>query len=143
MAYCGQVAVPIYQVIAVDPALPRSVVLPKLMIMLQRHTMAGHRPVLDTLVSGAYGGTGQSFSRQLAADLAEAFKVDLAGGLTPENVAEVVKTVRPWGVDTSSGVETDGQKDPQRIRAFVDAVREADRSGQRRGLLGLLRRGRR
>ena len=143
MAYCKQMTVPIYKVIAVDPALPQSVVLPKLMVLLQRHTMAGHHPVLDTQVAGAYGGTGQSFDWQLASDLSQAFKLSLAGGLNPENVAEAIRVARPWGVDTSSGVETEGQKDPARLRAFVEAVKKADAALKPKGLGGLFSRSRR
>jgi len=138
MAYCRQMTVPVYRVIAVDPALPQSVILPKLMILLQRHTMAGHQPVLDTYVSGSYGGTGQAFDWQLATDLAGSFSISLAGGLTADNVAQAVRQVRPWGVDTSSGVETDGQKDPAKVRAFVSAVRQTDKALEPKGLARLL-----
>ena len=143
MGYCRQMLVPVYKVIAIDAALPQSVVLPKLMVLLQRHTMAGHRPVLDTRVAGAYGGTGQRFDWNLVAGLSPSFPFSLAGGLTPENVADAVGLVRPWGVDTSSGVETDGQKDAAQVLAFVQAVRQKDQAMKPRGLRALFSRARR
>jgi phosphoribosylanthranilate isomerase len=80
--------------------------------------------LLDAWVAGAYGGTGESFNWQLAAHVAKARPVLLAGGLTPENVAEAVRTVRPYGVDVSSGVElSPGRKDPQKVADFIAAVR--------------------
>ena len=83
-------------------------------------------PLLDTKVPGKAGGTGRSFEWEVATELAREFYFLLAGGLTPQNVAEAVATVRPWAVDVSSGVETNGVKDPQKIRDFVRAVREAE-----------------
>ena len=84
------------------------------------------RLVLDTGSEMSYGGTGERFDWAIAAEVAREVPLILAGGLTPENVAEAVAVVKPWGVDVSSGVETDGVKDPDRIRAFVNEVRRAD-----------------
>jgi phosphoribosylanthranilate isomerase len=50
----------------------------------------------------------------------------LSGGLTPDNVGACVRTARPYAVDVRSGVETNGRKDPEKVRAFVRAVRESD-----------------
>jgi phosphoribosylanthranilate isomerase len=83
--------------------------------------------LLDTEVSGALGGTGKSFDWQIAAGVAAELPLMLAGGLSPENVALAVRAVRPWGVDVSSGVERNGVKDPERIAAFIRAVRGAER----------------
>ncbi len=84
---------------------------------------AGHLAVLDKHIEGALGGTGFSFDWDLAREIARDHKVLVAGGLTPENVADAIRTAQPWGVDVSSGVETNGQKDPARIRAFANAVK--------------------
>jgi phosphoribosylanthranilate isomerase len=83
--------------------------------------------LLDTAVPGKAGGTGRRFDVGVAAELVKAgYRVIVAGGLTPENVGEVVKTVRPYGVDVSSGVEAEpGRKDHQQVARFVEAVRVA------------------
>jgi phosphoribosylanthranilate isomerase len=79
--------------------------------------------LLDSQVEGKYGGTGESFNWNLAQKVAEKFPVIIAGGLDPKNVARLIETVRPWGVDVSSGVESNGLKDASKIKAFVKAVR--------------------
>jgi phosphoribosylanthranilate isomerase len=78
---------------------------------------------------GPRGGTGQTADWDLARQMAaEGFRpLILAGGLGPENVAEAVRQVQPWGVDGASGTEAaPGEKDPERIRGFVEAVRGAE-----------------
>ena len=80
---------------------------------------------LDSYKEGAFGGTGHSFDWNIAARVAQDYDVVLAGGLSPDNVARAIRQVTPWMVDVSSGVETDGVKDPTRIRAFAEAVRSA------------------
>jgi len=87
--------------------------------------------LLDTYVAGQMGGTGRRFDPAVAARLVkEGWRVIVAGGLTPENVAEVVRSVRPYGVDVSSGVESaPGRKDPEKVAHFIAAVRAADAQG--------------
>lgn len=72
-----------------------------------------------------FGGSGTSFDWSLAAEAAASVPVLLAGGLTPENVAEAIRAVRPWGVDVASGVEVSpGVKDPEKLRRFIVAAKE-------------------
>jgi len=82
--------------------------------------------LLDSQVEGKYGGTGESFNWDLAQRVAKRFPVIIAGGLNPRNVARLIKRVAPWGVDVSSGVETERVKDMAKIKAFIEAVRKAD-----------------
>ena len=83
--------------------------------------------LLDAYSSEALGGTGERFNCDLAIEAQKFGKpVFLAGGLTPENVADAVRKVKPFGVDVSSGVESaPGKKDAAKVRAFIQAVREA------------------
>jgi phosphoribosylanthranilate isomerase len=83
--------------------------------------------LLDSYVPGELGGTGARFNWDLAVRArALGRPIILAGGLTPENVGEAVRRVRPFGVDVSSGVESaPGRKDPDRMRAFVAAAKAA------------------
>ena len=88
--------------------------------------------LLDSATHAQPGGTGKVFDWQKAAPIAESvrqggLKLVVAGGLTPINVAEAMGILNPWGVDVVSGVEArPGKKDPEKVRAFVSAVRKAD-----------------
>lgn len=89
--------------------------------------------LLDSRSSIARGGTGTSFDwtswgvflRTLRRTLPP---LVVAGGLNPDNAAEAIRLLRPWGVDVVSGVECEpGKKDPKKVRAFITAVRQADK----------------
>jgi phosphoribosylanthranilate isomerase len=82
--------------------------------------------LFDSRVAGLHGGTGKSFDWDIIRSIAARRRVMVSGGLTPENVGDCVRRVRPYAVDVRSGVETHGEKDPERMTAFVQAVREAD-----------------
>lgn len=84
--------------------------------------------LLDAYAPGQPGGTGERFNWELAVQAQRLGRpIFLAGGLTPENVADAMAQVRPYGVDVSSGVEASpGRKDPAKVRAFIQAARRFD-----------------
>lgn len=83
--------------------------------------------LVDASVKNTYGGSGVVADWSATAELAKQFPLLLAGGLTPENVADAVRRVEPWGVDVASGVESaSGQKDAGKMSAFVKAVRQVE-----------------
>ncbi len=90
--------------------------------------------VLDSGDLRSPGGTGKTFDWERAVPIAQGLKegglkLVVAGGLTPQNVAEAISILQPWGVDVVSGVESSpGKKDPEKVRAFVKAVRNIDRT---------------
>ncbi len=83
--------------------------------------------LLDAYVKGALGGTGETFDWGLARQVAGARPIILSGGLRPENVVDAVRSVRPYGVDSSSGVEGAvlARKDPERVLGFIQNARAA------------------
>lgn len=82
--------------------------------------------LLDSRRPELYGGTGQPAPWSLLADFDPGVPIILAGGLTPENVAEAIRVVRPYAVDVASGVESSpGRKDAELMRRFIDRAREA------------------
>ncbi len=90
---------------------------------LEEYQDVAWRLLLDT-PTPEWGGTGTTHDWELARNAAQTQRILLAGGLTSENVAEAIRSVQPWGVDVSSGVETNRQKDPAKIRALIEQMRQ-------------------
>jgi len=84
--------------------------------------------LLDAYHPTLYGGTGHVTDRPMAATIAAKYPIMLAGSLTPDNVADAILAVNPWGVDVSSGVEVEkGRKDHEKVTQFVNNVRSVSR----------------
>ena len=92
-----------------------------------RQFVSQHKPsavLIDSHVPGQMGGTGVTAPWHLLVGFDPGVPLILAGGLTPDNVADAIRTVKPWAVDVASGVESaPGVKDPAKVKAFLDAVR--------------------
>ncbi len=85
--------------------------------------------LLDTYVAGQMGGTGLTFDWKLAAQAAQYGPIIMAGGLTPDNVAQAIRAAQPWAVDVSSGIEAaPGRKDHDQVRRFVHAAKLESRT---------------
>jgi phosphoribosylanthranilate isomerase len=121
--FCSQIDRPIIKTIHVAPQSTGDSI--RRMIQEGRRLLKDkdHIFLLDTNGGAASGGTGLTFDWELAREVAAVFPVVIAGGLTPGNVADLISRARPWGVDVSSGVETDGKKDAAKISAFIRVVR--------------------
>lgn len=114
---CAVIRRPVFKCIKMKPGDAASAILADL--------GEGGIVLLDPYVAGTYGGTGQTLDWNIAAEVARQTPTVLAGGLTPDNVAGAVCVVLPWAVDVSSGVETEGAKDTEKIREFITAAKEA------------------
>lgn len=115
--YIRRIAWPVFKAIRVPAPNPESPI-------PTAASLGAERLLVDANVPGRYGGTGVAYDWSgVRSAVADGF---LAGGLTPENIAEALDRARPWGVDVSSGVERQGVKTPELIGRFIGAVREAD-----------------
>ena len=117
-SYCRELARPVMKALRLKDR-------GSLLALAEYQGRAGIRGfVVDTFSENVYGGTGQVTDWDLAAEIAKSTPILLAGGLTPENVSEAIRMVRPYGVDVSSGVESaPGKKDHAKVLAFLEAVR--------------------
>ncbi len=124
--YCQEIERPIIKVIHVSTGQTTDGILANIetgyQLLIQKNLVC----LLDSRGKSTHGGTGQVFDWQIAREVSGKFPVIVAGGLTPANVGQLVREVRPWGVDVSTGIETNGKKDNSKIRGFVEAVRDAE-----------------
>lgn len=119
--YCASFLRPYLKAIRVGASMK-----PDDLVQLQIEFSTAKALLLDTLSTGHYGGTGESFNWDVIPQSVRE-KIILAGGLTAINVGDAVRKIRPWAVDVSSGVESGkGISDPEKILAFMSAVRLAD-----------------
>lgn len=113
-----------------------SAVLEEIRGFVSRAQALGRPPaaiLIDSFVEGQAGGTGRRAPWDLLAGFDPGVPLILAGGLTPENVADAIALVRPWGVDVASGVESaPGRKDTEKLQRFVKIAREASSRGESR-----------
>ncbi len=126
LEYCAETKCSVIKVIHVPGSAADSRNDGDLTQRVENYRAAGNLVTLDRLVEGLQGGTGQGFDWGIAAGLSKTgHSFILAGGLSPENVGQAIATAGPWGVDVSSGVETNGDKDHQKIREFMRNARQA------------------
>ncbi len=92
---------------------------------IRNYATSADAVLLDSVAQGKLGGTGAVHDWSTSASIVKSLNVPviLAGGLNPDNVAAAIKKVRPYAVDASSGLETDGKKDPQKLISFIREVR--------------------
>jgi len=124
--YCRDIKKPVFKAIHITPGSTVETVVETIKNGYQALGTDKLTCLLDTHSQSAYGGTGLAFSPQIAIGAAAQYPVLIAGGLTPETVGDLVREANPWGVDVSSGVETDGKKDIRKIRYFIQTVKESE-----------------
>ena len=124
--YCQQIERPIIKTVHVSKTKTPEKIVSEIAMGYRTLPRQDFVCLLDSKVGDIYGGTGQTFDWQLAKEVSARFPLLIAGGLTPDNVGRLVKEVWPWGVDASTGIETNGRKDAAKITAFIEAVRTVE-----------------
>ena len=129
VGYWAKVNIPILKVVHVasvpaESQTARGIVMKDVHFRLQKVSKAGHIAVLDRKSDAQPGGLGETFDWSIAREMADrGHNFLLAGGLAPENVGDAIESTHPYGVDVSSGVESDGVKDIAKIQAFIAAAK--------------------
>jgi len=123
--YLDRVEVPVIRQIRVRVDGPRNSNVAAILDAVSAVVAQGHMVVLDRHQAGTLGGTGLKFDWDIAKQVNNRYDFLLAGGLSPNNVAAAIDQVNPWAVDVSSGVETNGVKDPDKIVAFAQQIRRS------------------
>ena len=136
VSYCRRVESKVIRQIKVETRSRKEDILPVLFQHVEQVLSHKSIPLLDRLEDGHLGGTGRAFDWSIAGEISKSFDIVLAGGLSPENVDRALIEATPWGVDVSSGVETKGIKDTDKILDFTKVVQQSDqlRSGRNQEL---------
>ncbi|MFC1908019.1 phosphoribosylanthranilate isomerase [Chloroflexota bacterium] len=129
--YCKELELPIIKVIHVSTSKTIREILVEIESGYQLSLKHNLICLLDSQAKNTYGGTGQTFNWRLAEEISARFPVIIAGGLTQTNVGQLVKKVQPWGVDVSTGVETNDRKDPLKIKTFIQTVRRMEKKASK------------
>ena len=124
--YCRELERPVIKVIRVSRNYKPEKIIADLSYGEKILANQKHLYLIDSNAPEKFGGTGQPFNWKLARPIAEEFPVIIAGGLTSENVEEAMQIIKPWGVDVSTGVETKGAKDLDKILKFINTVKNTD-----------------
>jgi phosphoribosylanthranilate isomerase len=127
--YCREIEMPVIKVIHISQDATGTNILHEIR---RGHDKLGNKEclcLLDTGGANTFGGTGKPFDWRIAGEVCAVFKAIVAGGLNPDNVRDLITEVNPWGVDVSSGVEINGQKDIHKIKEFIRNVRALEHRG--------------
>lgn len=124
--YCHEIERPVIKAIRIGQHQNSAKILHELEFWTEQLSEKAHLFLLDSEAKDMYGGTGTTFDWRLVSTLTKKSPLIVAGGLSPDNVAEAIRVASPWGVDVSSGVEIDGVKDIAKIEAFITVVRSID-----------------
>jgi len=125
--YCLDIEYPIIKVVHVTPEKDKEQITEEMEKGYSMNLKQQPLCLLDTKYGDAYGGSGKVFNWQLLSEITAKYRVMVAGGLNRQNVGELIKQAKPWGVDVSSGVESIGEKSISKIRAFIKAARQAEK----------------